>query len=310
MKIIVSIIIPTYKRIEFLEETIKSIRSQTIGNWECIVVDDDPNESARELLYNLGQEDDRIKYFARPASVAIGVSSCRNYGFEKSIGKYIQYLDDDDLISENKLEKQIDYLERLDNEYVYATCDWDYYWNNKVYEPKRLKRENIILKNEFFPLLRNNMTFLPIHTYLTPRLLIDLAGPWNSYLLINEDAEFFTRVLLVSKKLVHIDECFVLYRVHDDSRISTRNKPEEIESLIKSFQLMYTHLEKQNLVHIPFFKWKLYKLVLINWKRDRQIFRNNAKFLKMLGIDLKYIQFHRIKYFLYGKLMPVIKKIR
>ena len=111
-KPIVSVIIPTYNRYEYLLRAIESVYNQTYKNIEVIIINDgSTNKEYKELaslksgvtVINLPKNQKEIHGF--------GPGNIRNFGLEKSNGKYIAFLDDDDYWLESKLEIQIDILE-------------------------------------------------------------------------------------------------------------------------------------------------------------------------------------------------------
>jgi len=105
----VSIIIPTYNRAHLIGETLDSVLAQTYQNWECIVVDDGSTDATEKVLRDCIQKDTRFQYFIRPSTKPKGANACRNHGFEKSTGDYIQWFDSDDLMHPDKLKTKIRY---------------------------------------------------------------------------------------------------------------------------------------------------------------------------------------------------------
>ena len=101
---VVSVIITTFNRKDFLEETILSVVNQTYKNIEIIVVDDGSKINYAEKICN---QFNNCKYYYKNNG---GVSSARNYGIQKAKGDYIAFLDDDDLFKVDKIEKQLDIL--------------------------------------------------------------------------------------------------------------------------------------------------------------------------------------------------------
>ena len=99
----VSVIIPCYNQANFLDETLQSVLNQTYTNWECIVVDDGSTDNTVLIIEDYCLKDHRFQIVTRPKSKIKGANSCRNYGFEKSQGAYIQWFDSDDLMRKDKL---------------------------------------------------------------------------------------------------------------------------------------------------------------------------------------------------------------
>ncbi|MBI3013693.1 MAG: glycosyltransferase [Candidatus Tectomicrobia bacterium] len=101
----VSVVIPTYNRRHFLPEAVASVRRQTYRDWELIIVDDGSEDGTREMLEKLGGPV-RLLFTEHR-----GVSAARNRGLAEARGKYIAYLDSDDLWHPHKLQIQVEYME-------------------------------------------------------------------------------------------------------------------------------------------------------------------------------------------------------
>ncbi|MEZ4975540.1 MAG: glycosyltransferase family 2 protein [Flavobacteriaceae bacterium] len=196
---LVSIIIPTFNRVHLIGETLDSVLAQTYTNWECIVVDDGSSDGTEILVRDYQSKDSRIQYYKRPFHRPKGANACRNYGFELSQGAYINWLDSDDLISKHKLELQIKKIKEIKNSI--AICRWqrftlkpfdefsnrDYSFFRDYYTPK-----------DIFLDFGLNKSFLPHHVYLVSRAVIVKAKLWDESIIVNQDGEFFTRIILSS----------------------------------------------------------------------------------------------------------------
>src|SRR5690606_34265329 len=96
---LISIVIPTYNRAQFIAETLTSVKNQTYQNWECVVVDDGSTDNTIEIIQQFTASDDRFKLYSRPTNRPKGANACRNYGFEVSSGLYINWFDSDDIMA-------------------------------------------------------------------------------------------------------------------------------------------------------------------------------------------------------------------
>ncbi|WP_051234372.1 glycosyltransferase family 2 protein [Flavobacterium denitrificans] len=307
----VSIIIPTFNRIDLLQETLLSVKKQTISNWECLIIDDGSADQTDVIIPAIISDDCRFKYFKRPENYLKGAASCRNYGFELSKGKYIQWLDDDDLLSINKLELQVKLLDKLNDEKIFASCDWDLFWPQKKFERNSVFDSNSYLTaNNFFLELRKKQTFIPIHAFLMHRDLISISGNWNTDLKLNDDAEFMTRILIKSKKLANTRDCFVLYRSYESGRISTSKDVQSLKSLLYSLQLMSDHLKFNDIQCVSYFKWKLFKVFYNHWKSNKVLLKEHFYFFKENEINLRLARYYMLKYTIYKKLYPFYKKYK
>lgn len=105
---LVSIITPVYNSEEFLSETIKSIQNQTYKNWQLLLVDDCSKDNSSEIIKSFRKEDARIKYIKLEKNSGAAVS--RNVGIKNAEGRFIAFVDSDDLWDSRKLEIQIEYM--------------------------------------------------------------------------------------------------------------------------------------------------------------------------------------------------------
>ena len=102
----VSVVIPFFSRTDWLLEAVEALQNQTISNWEAIIVNDGSPEDDSEIV-DVVSADSRIKYVRQENA---GPAAARNYGIELSRGRYIAFLDSDDLWLSNKLKRQLDYM--------------------------------------------------------------------------------------------------------------------------------------------------------------------------------------------------------
>jgi len=108
MKKLVSIITPCYNSSKYIEETIKSVQSQSYENWEMLITDDGSTDNSIELIERLQMEDKRIQLFKSQNS---GAAVARNNSIKMANGHYLAFLDSDDLWTSEKLEAQIHFME-------------------------------------------------------------------------------------------------------------------------------------------------------------------------------------------------------
>ncbi|WP_175454755.1 glycosyltransferase family 2 protein [Lutibacter oricola] len=127
---LVSIIIPSYNRVHLISETLDSVISQIYTNWECIVVDDGSTDNTEALLKEYTAKDNRIQFYIRPSDRPKGANACRNYGFELSKGKYVNWLDSDDIFDNHHLNFHI--LEHLEKSNVDMSISKSGLFNKKI----------------------------------------------------------------------------------------------------------------------------------------------------------------------------------
>lgn len=103
----ISIITPSFNRADVVEETARSIFSQTYGNWEWVIVDDGSTDNSWELLKSFAAQDSRVKVYKRDREPK-GACTCRNIAVEKSTGDYLLFLDSDDLLAPYCLQQRLE----------------------------------------------------------------------------------------------------------------------------------------------------------------------------------------------------------
>ena len=116
MNKIVSVIMPSFNTGRFIKEAINSVINQTYTNWKLIIVDDCSNDDTNEIINSF--EDSRIKYLKNDTNM--GAAICRNRALKEAKGKWIAFLDSDDLWKKDKLEKQIGFMEKGGYDFSYT----------------------------------------------------------------------------------------------------------------------------------------------------------------------------------------------
>ena len=177
MSDLVSIIIPYYRKKLFFEKTIDSINSQTYKNFEIILIYDDNNRSDLLFVKKVLKKNKNKKIIVNKKNLGVGIS--RNRGINKSKGKFLSFIDADDVWSRNKLKKQIKFMEKNSLDFSYS----DYSIINekgilikKIKSPKTIKFKNLLfscdialssvtirsnlLKSEKFPNIKTKEDYL------------------------------------------------------------------------------------------------------------------------------------------------------
>ena len=114
----VSIITPTYNAEKFIEETIKSVSAQTYENYEHLIIDDCSSDLTVNIIEKYQSYDNRIKLIKAPTNG--GAAEARNIGIKSASSKYIAFIDSDDIWEENKLKKQLEFMEQTQAAFSYT----------------------------------------------------------------------------------------------------------------------------------------------------------------------------------------------
>jgi glycosyltransferase involved in cell wall biosynthesis len=147
-KKLVSIITPMYNAQDVIEDNIKSVLDQTYSNWEQIIIDDGSTDQSQKIVKKYDSVDN-IRYFKTETNK--GVSNARNLGLEKASGKYIAFLDSDDIWKSQKLEKQLQFMDREKSFFsftAYEIVDQNYnIIKNKINVPKQVSYHKLLKGN-------------------------------------------------------------------------------------------------------------------------------------------------------------------
>ncbi|MDH7911516.1 glycosyltransferase family 2 protein [Winogradskyella sp. SYSU M77433] len=232
----VSIIIPLYNSVSFFEETIKSIIDQSYKNWEIIIVDDGSEDGSYELAKEYASDNIRVV-----KNRGKGACAARNYGLDLAVGDYIQFLDADDLISEDKIQNQLAQLER--NSKSITVCSTKHFYES-FHTGKITDRAFLYTTDNPKELLLNlygadgeHHNMIQTSAWLTPKSLIKDSGPWNEDLSKDQDGEFFCRVATRAEKIIFTPNVFNYYRKHINGKnIANQKKRKHLESQITALE--------------------------------------------------------------------------
>ena len=192
----VSIVTPCYNASSYIERTISSVQEQTLTDWEMIIVDDGSTDNSVEIIKNVAKEDQRIKLIQKDNG---GSASARNLGLSIAKGEYIQFLDADDTIDREKLEKQ---TKLMDNGVDVSYTDFSISYPNA--------KTPIIKKRQF------NLTKLlvgwgvfgtiPLHSFMYNRTFLESNNIHNtSEVKEREDWDFHIKVFSAHPKIQYIE---------------------------------------------------------------------------------------------------------
>lgn len=242
---LVSILIPAHNSAPWLGATIESALAQTWPRVEIIVVENNSTDDTLAIARRFVDRGVRVISSART-----GAAAARNLAFGESRGDLIQYLDADDLLSPDKVAIQAAALGTASTAVsLSARCEFfdgddpalAPVHRGWPFVPSDQPREWLAtLYGAGGP-----AGFIALHQWLTPRALVASAGPWNETLTVNDDGEFFCRVLLRAERIRTDLDGVAYYRRHRSSRnLSSgyqRNR-RHVESMLAALDLLAARL--------------------------------------------------------------------
>lgn len=228
---LVSIIIPVYNASTFIAKTIEFTLLQTYKNVELIIIDDGSKDSSFEIARQYEKDNVMVVKQANR-----GASAARNLGISLAQGEFIQFLDADDFIHPLKIERQIATLSDYSDLHLIGGT-WQRFTNNLGdlngdILPNTQKEIQCFDKVEW---LINRPMMIP-HTWLVSRRLIEMAGLWDEQLTLNDDGEFFYRVIAASSGVIIDRRAETYYRSFNSQSLSSRDDRKSMLSWISSIK--------------------------------------------------------------------------
>lgn len=208
---LVSIITPSFNSSALIEETINSVLSQSFQNWEMIIIDDSSTDNTNEIIEKFVKRDKRIIHLS--TTYPSGSPSLpRNLGIEKARGKYIAFLDADDIWLPEKLKVQIDYMEKNHINFTYTDYEkinFDGYRNNRVIKMPKCSSFWDVIETCTIPCL-------------TVVLTKEIIGTTRFKNIAKEDFAFWLDILKKDVKAYNFGGVLALYREQRKSRSSNK----------------------------------------------------------------------------------------
>jgi glycosyltransferase involved in cell wall biosynthesis len=228
---LVSIVIPCYNAAPWLRSTLESALAQTWPRREIILVDDGSTDDS--LAVARGFEDRGVRVIPQANR---GASAARNLGLELAGGDWIQFLDADDLLAPDKIAVQISRLAAAPAGCI-ASSEWARFQAEPaaaIFTAQPNWRDMAGL--DFMLLHYDHGWMMPPIAWLAPRPAIEAAGRWREDLSLNDDGEYFCRVMLASAGIVFSPGARAYYRSGLPASLSDRRDDAALRSLARSIE--------------------------------------------------------------------------
>ncbi|HSZ07379.1 MAG TPA: glycosyltransferase [Steroidobacteraceae bacterium] len=209
---LVSVVMPTFNRLQFLPAAIGSVFNQTFTDWELIIADDGSEARTQEYLHSL-KANPRVtitwmSHTGSPAAV-------RNAALQRARGEYIAFLDSDDIWENRKLELQLAKLRSR------KQCQWSYTAFTNVDRhgdtlPEESRRRWIPCEGDIFDRMLRGEVSIRTPSVLVTRLLLSDSGAFDESMRSAEDYDLWLRLALRSE-VVLLDQSLVRIRAHQEN---------------------------------------------------------------------------------------------
>ena len=234
---LVSIIIPCYNSEAWVAAALESALQQTWPEKEIIVINDGSRDDSLAVARRF--EARGVRVLDQPNA---GASAARNTGLRAARGHYIQFLDADDLLAPDKIERQMTVLARTGSRLL-SSSQWARFHTapeEAEFLPASDHRD--MTGVEFQQLHWETGSMMQPAAWLTPRALLDAAGPWDETLSLNDDGEYFARVMLTADQIVFCADARTYYRAHAGGQLSGRRDGRALKSLFRSVEMATCYL--------------------------------------------------------------------
>lgn len=223
-----SIIIPIYNAEDYISRCVDSIKRQSIMDYEVIFVDDASQDLSSEICNHIASENPKFKYRKREHG---GAAAARNYGIAESVGSYIVFIDADDYIAEQFLEKLAETISGnilpdiclFNSHYVINKNQID---KNIVFQlPENIDTSEGISSKDFFDLVTSGANHIPGSTWLAvvnKDFLKKNELQFDEKLIWSEDSDFIYRAITRANKIKCCNFCGYYYFLDNNESISKK----------------------------------------------------------------------------------------
>ena len=243
-----SIIIPVYNRAEMVSKTIQSVLQQEITDFELILIDDGSSDKSLEVIRKIAETDIRIQIIA--LSENKGRCFARNTGLKNAQGKWICYLDSDDIYEKNHLES----IRQLILENPSYSC----FSQNSCILGEETMNKNSIQSNEikFSDVLKKNL-FVPNQICH----IKEIGVKWLEEVSYSEDL-LFVREILVNHSILHSNKITSNLRIHEDRSMNTVSNYKFIKDNIRTINYLFHKYPEIKLRHKKIIESRTYLICL------------------------------------------------
>lgn len=226
---LVSIVVPVYNSGKFIKETVETVKAQDYQNWELLLVNDCSTDNSKEEIKKYEKEDNRIRLIDLKENS--GAAIARNTGMKEAKGKYIAFLDADDLWENTKLKKQIEFMQKNNYEFTYTGYEFADENGNKIGKVVKVPE-----KINYKQALKNTTIFTSTVIFNVDKLGKELISMPN--VRRGQDTATWWKVLKTGIVAYGLQESLSMYRRSNNTLSSNK-----IKALKRTWNL-YRNVEK------------------------------------------------------------------
>jgi len=280
----VSVVIPTHNRRDLIGETIRSVLNQTFEDFEVLVVDNGSTDDTEQVVRNF--RDPRIRYIYQENTG--GPAGPRNTGIRQSRGKYIAFLDSDDVWMPNKLEREIALLESN------RGIDVVYCAGEKIDAKGVLLNSDWVRPRSWGTLCEDLLYGNVVSGGSAALLRADCfarVGLFDETLRLCEDLDMWRRLALAGYQFLFVDEALVRIRVHTSSMLAgatQANLDERIAGDVRYLTKVIREVPERLRRHIPGIKYRIYLSLVFESLKRRRVLKGGYFIIKIASLGPTY----------------------
>lgn len=316
MQPLVSIIIPTFNSSKHIEATFNSVLGQTYPHWECIVIDDGSIDLTETIVANYQKKEHRFHLYKRPEDLPKGPSSARNYGVTKANGKYLIFLDADDLLATTCLENRVAQFQQ------HQECDFLVFQMERFLNEPDFSKNEIVVEQDKNQVLKSFIQLhgqWPITSPIYKTIFFKTIG-FNSGLVVFEDLEVAIKSIMKASNFEIYNTIDCYYRndsYYDEKYNSLEVKIKMVkcfsELLLSLVRLIQDNQEKQfQNKDIKSYFVKSYKKIFqfIILENSRVFQKENKKIVHLLTLHGFIDTYTFFKFFLVDRVLLPFANIK
>ena len=265
----ISIVIPSFNREHYIAETLQSLINQTYKDWECIVVDDGSTDNTETVIKKYIDSDPRFHFYKRPSTMLKGANSCRNFGFSKSKGEFIKFLDSDDVLTPDCLEKQVAILKF--NQNIIVCFSYGRYFNDSTKKLEEFWSRNKDYNDYLYGHITNQIRWQTADPLWRKSFFTEV--PFKEGLMNSQEWLMHGEALLKLKKeeIYNIQETFTLIR-RGNERMSSNQSSNYYKNQKKARVYLLSDLLKKNNFHFQAINQLLKQIIVYQyWEIQKKI---------------------------------------
>jgi hypothetical protein len=228
---LVSVVIPAFNSARWIDDTLRSALGQSWPHLEVIVADGGSTDGTREAV--LAHADARVRWLA-PDGGAQSAGINRSRGLAAAQGEFVQYLDADDLLSSDKIARQMARLESSPG--AIASGEWGRFATDAAqtrFDPERVWRD-LAPCDWLVQAWTGGLPMLQPGIFLLPRAVADRAGAWQTETSPIDDLDYMTRAIIAADRVLFCDGARLHYRSGNVSSLAHRQSPDAMGAAFRT----------------------------------------------------------------------------